>query len=94
VDTGDQSALARLRHAASTPMAVVLDTERWGRGTGSDSLETAGRRTAELLTAQGWRAVAAGPTDDPAAVWQRLGLSSRRRRAPAPAPTASEGVRL
>ncbi|WP_238993503.1 DUF58 domain-containing protein [Nocardioides caldifontis] len=84
LDTSDQPALGRLRHAASTPMAVVLDVERWSRGGDAD-----GARAAELLTAQGWRAVTAAPGDDPARVWQRLGLTTHRRRTA----TAAEGAR-
>jgi uncharacterized protein (DUF58 family) len=85
----DRAALGRMRHASSTPMAVVLDVARWGSaGTPatvpthatSNPLEPFGAAAAVAqMTATGWRAVEAGPADPLPTVWQQLGLMGRSR---------------
>jgi uncharacterized protein (DUF58 family) len=72
IEERDTPALVRLRHSASSAMAVVLDVSGWGRGAASDSLATA-QHTA-WLGAHGWRAVSAGPDDPLPATWQELGM--------------------
>jgi uncharacterized protein (DUF58 family) len=91
----DRGILNRMRHGAGTALAVVLDVERWlpdDPGTSS----AAGPPTAALLTAQGWRAVAAGPQEPLSTVWQRLGITGHGRRGggvPTPAPLMDRAVR-
>jgi uncharacterized protein (DUF58 family) len=75
IEERDTTALVRMRHSASSAMAVVLDVPAWGRGTAVDSLGTA-QHTA-WLGAHGWRAVSAGPDDPLPAMWQELGLAGR-----------------
>jgi hypothetical protein len=73
----DGSSLSRMRHAASTPLAVALDVDQWARSTRPDlGVST----TLNLLTGVGWRAVAAGPSVPLAGVWQQLALLSTRGR--------------
>jgi len=73
----DRQALSRMRHAASTPLAIALDTEQWQRSSGTVPDEPA---ALGLLTATGWRAVTTGPQEPLAGVWQQLGLLSRGGR--------------
>jgi uncharacterized protein (DUF58 family) len=84
----DRAALSRMRHAASTPLAIALDVEQWQRSSGPVPQEPA---ALGLLTATGWRAVATGPQEPLAGVWQQLGLLSRRGRSgvSSPAPPAA-----
>ena len=76
-DLGDHDtpSLRRMRHHAVNAMAVVLDVAAWDRGGAPDPLATA-QQTA-WLGANGWRAVAAGPQDPLAGVWQDLGTAGR-----------------
>ncbi|HYO41099.1 MAG TPA: DUF58 domain-containing protein [Nocardioidaceae bacterium] len=75
IEERDTSALVRMRHSASSAMAVVLDVPAWGRGSAVDSLATA-QHTA-WLGAHGWRAVSAGPDDPVPTTWQELGVAGR-----------------
>jgi hypothetical protein len=65
-----------MKHGTATPLAVVLDVARWGREPTADTGEPA---LAARLAAQGWRAVGAGPTDQVSRLWERLGVTGRRR---------------
>ncbi len=71
----DRAVLARMRHAASTPLAIALDVDRWVGG----APETGPTPAVRLLTAHGWRAVAAGPTEPLASVWKQLALTGGRQ---------------
>ena len=75
----DKPALSRMRHSATTAMAVSLDV-------GHDADSGAG-----WLKAHGWKAVSAGLHDPLPTVWETLGRSARGtgRRDPA----VREGVR-
>jgi uncharacterized protein (DUF58 family) len=75
IEERDTAALVRMRHSASSAMAVVLDVPAWGSGSARDSLATAAHTA--WLGAHGWRAVAAGPEDPLPAVWQELGVAGR-----------------
>lgn len=81
VTTADRPVLSRMQHAARSPMAVVLDVDAWAGGSrpARDETDERGTPGTRLLTAQGWRAVAAGPVDPIPTVWQELGLAGRRR---------------
>jgi uncharacterized protein (DUF58 family) len=76
-DLGDQDipSLNRMRHHASSAMAIVLDVPAWDRHVSPESATTA-ERTA-WLGANGWRAVAAGPQAPLASIWQELGTAGR-----------------
>ncbi|MGA8209750.1 MAG: DUF58 domain-containing protein [Nocardioidaceae bacterium] len=76
LDEQDTAPLSRMRHAASTAMAVVLDVSAWGHETTPGETARTARHTA-WLGANGWRAVSAGPADPLAAVWQELGVARR-----------------
>lgn len=69
----DRALLTRMRHAASTPLALSLDVDRWVRPASAEG-ETATR----LLTAWGWRAASVGPGQRHRSAWQELGLLGRR----------------
>jgi uncharacterized protein (DUF58 family) len=88
VSDHDRPVLTRMRHSASSAMAVVLDVPAWARGSSPGALSTA-QHTA-WLGSNGWRAVSAGPKDPLPAVWQELGVAGRSAsgHAAAPAPTA------
>ena len=75
LDERDSPALSRMRHSASGALAVVLDVPAWSRTSAPATLPTA-RRIA-WLGVNGWRAVAAGPQDPLASVWQELGTAGR-----------------
>ena len=88
VDERDSAALSRMRHSASGAMAVVLDVAAWSRE-GTVGVGAAAARATAWLTGNGWRAVAAGPQDPLASVWQELGATHRTvstRPGPAPVP--------
>ena len=76
-DLGDHDipSLNRMRHHASSAMAIVLDVPAWDRHVSPESATTA-ERTA-WLGANGWRAVAAGPQAPLASIWQELGTAGR-----------------
>jgi len=82
----DKPVLTRMRHSASSAMAIALDVPAWARGSSAGSLATS-QQTA-WLAANGWRAVAAGPQDPLPAVWQDLGVASRSTTSRVAAPTA------
>jgi len=68
----DRASLSRMRHSAATAMAVSLEVTAWTRNERPPATDNDG-----WLSAHGWRAVSAGPTDAIPAVWQDLALSSR-----------------
>jgi len=73
VGTHDEPVLSRMRHSASSALAVDLDVAAWTRGgaaSGDDGVST--------LVSYGWRAVSATPADSVATLWQELGVSGRR----------------
>jgi hypothetical protein len=73
----DQPVLRRMHHGSSTTMAVALDVRSWG---GRQVDPGRALSSVTLLTALGWRAVAAGHDDPIDEAWQRLGLVARRGR--------------
>jgi len=75
VDDRDAPTLSRMRHSAAGAVAVVLDVPAWAR-TSAPASQPTSRRTA-WLGVNGWRAVAAGPEDPLASVWQELGTAGR-----------------
>jgi len=70
----DRAVLSRMRHAASSPLAIALDVDRWSGGAARQG-PTPGVR---LLNAHGWRAVSAGPGDQLPTVWKQLALTGGR----------------
>jgi uncharacterized protein (DUF58 family) len=82
----DKPVLTRMRHSASSAMAVALDVPAWVRGSSPGSLSS--MQQVGWLAANGWRAVAAGPQDPLPAVWQELGVASRSTSSRVAAPTA------
>ena len=82
VRPADRPALSRMRHAASSPLAIALDVDTWSAG-GAGLAVTAPTRAVRLLTTHGWRAVAAGPRDPLPTVWKQLALTGVRRSGPA-----------
>ena len=76
-DLGDHDipSLKRMRHHASSAMAIVLDVPAWDRHVRPEEA-TSAERTA-WLGANGWRAVTAGPQVPLASVWQELGSTGR-----------------
>jgi hypothetical protein len=84
----DRAVLARMRHAASSPFAIALDVDRWVGGTPDPGPTPAVR----LLTAHGWRAVAAGPADPLASVWKQLALTGGRQAGAAAAGAGWRGT--
>jgi hypothetical protein len=68
----DKASLSRMRHSAATAMALSLDVTAWTRNERPPATHND-----TWLSAHGWRAVSAGPTDAIPAVWQDLALSSR-----------------
>jgi uncharacterized protein (DUF58 family) len=88
VSEHDKSVLIRMRHSASSAMAVALDVPAWARGSSPGPTGTA--QNAAWLGAHGWRSVSAGPQDALPAVWQELGTARRSSNGPGreTAPTA------
>ncbi len=78
----DRGVLARMRHSSGSALAIAVDVAQWSREPGGP-VAPDGPPTAQpevgLLTAQGWRAVGAGPADPLPRVWQQLGLVGGRR---------------
>jgi hypothetical protein len=64
----DRAAFSRMRHSGSAALAVALDVAAWSRGSAP------GPDPVAWLASHGWRAVAAGPRDPVASVWQDLGV--------------------
>ena len=75
VSEHDKTVLTRMRHSASSAMAVTLDVPAWARGSSPGAMSTA-QHTA-WLGAHGWRSISAGPQDSLPAIWQELGTSGR-----------------
>ena len=71
----DKPAFSRMRHSAASTMAVALEVPAWARNSAAPS-SLAGSSTL-WLQAHGWKAVAAGPADPIATVWQELGSAGR-----------------
>jgi hypothetical protein len=82
----DKPVLTRMRHSASSTMAVALDVPAWARGSSPGALSTV--QQTGWLAANGWRAVSAGPQDPLPAVWQELGVASRTTSGRVSAPSA------
>ena len=73
----DRPTLTRVKHSASSAMALQLDVPAWVRP------DLAGAEdVTDWLGAQGWRAHAMGPQDRLASVWQELGVSDHRMDSP------------
>ena len=78
----DRAALGRMRHAASSPLAIALDVDRWAGAAAGGGTTPAVR----LLAGNGWRAVSAAPSDPLPTVWKQLALTGGRQAA---APTSA-----
>ncbi|WP_082563519.1 MULTISPECIES: DUF58 domain-containing protein [unclassified Nocardioides] len=72
LDDHDQAVLRRMRLHGSSPMAIALDVDAWGRAPRS-TVGKSTAATADWLNALGWRAVSCGPTDRLPTLWQELG---------------------
>ena len=87
VDQRDVPVLRRMHAHSGSALAVAIDVNAWL------SPDAAGRDASAVLSQQGWRAVAMGPTDRLEAVWQELGRrhtsSSRSRGVASPPPQFS-----
>jgi hypothetical protein len=81
----DRPAFGRMRHSGSAALAVALDVSAWARGT------AAGPDPVSWLATHGWRAVAAGPRDPIASVWQELGVVGGARSTARDGRTAEVG---
>jgi uncharacterized protein (DUF58 family) len=82
LEDADHPALVRMRHGASSALAVVLDVDAW------DATASGPRPPAPStawLAARGWRVAVAGPADPLPRVWQALGVVGRARPASRPA---------
>ena len=88
VGPADRAVLGRMRHAASSPLAIALDVDRWA-GAPAGSGPTPAVR---LLNAHGWRAVSAGPADPLPTVWKQLALTGVRQAAGAPRGSTWQGT--
>jgi uncharacterized protein (DUF58 family) len=82
VGAADRAMLSRMRHAASSPLAIALDVDNWARGGEGSALGPAPTRAVRLLGTHGWRAVAAGPRDPLPTVWKQLALTGVRSTGP------------
>ncbi|MGZ4429291.1 MAG: DUF58 domain-containing protein [Nocardioidaceae bacterium] len=71
----DQPTMVRMRHSATSALALALDVGAWARGTATDR----DTRTATWLKTNGWKAATAGPRDPVPALWQELGLATRAK---------------
>jgi uncharacterized protein (DUF58 family) len=71
----DHAVVSRLRHQSPNAIALVLDVDQWSRATRRAEGELPGLRT---LTAGGWRAVSAGPSDPLPSKWREVGVAVRR----------------
>lgn len=67
IEDADGPLLRRMRHHASTTMALSLDVAAWAPGSAPTGDGVA------ALTLQGWRAVPLGPSDRLDTAWQELG---------------------
>jgi uncharacterized protein (DUF58 family) len=81
MDDHDTSSLTRMRHSASSAMALVLDVPAWGHegpapSAGGEPAEPTAHQAA-WLAACGWTTTVAGPADPLGAVWQDLGSARR-----------------
>lgn len=78
----DGQALARMQHAARTPLALALDVHHWvgGGGLGAAAVGSVAEQSPSvaLLLSKGWRAVQVGPQDSVRSAWQQLGHTGRR----------------
>jgi uncharacterized protein (DUF58 family) len=74
----DRPALNRIRHSASSSLALVVDVGAW---TGASSPPEG----LAWLTSSGWRAAPVGPRDPIGSAWQELGTARRGGRGTGPA---------
>lgn len=89
----DKPAFSRMRHSAASTMAVALDVPAWVRGS-SNPVEGQGGSSALWLQSYGWKAVAAGPEEPIATVWQELGMASRGQATIVPRVSPTTGMAL
>jgi hypothetical protein len=73
----DIPALRRIRHDASSALAIVLDVEQWAARAPVPGLPA----PAAVVSGLGWRAVPVGPRDRLDRAWQDLGRASERAAA-------------
>jgi uncharacterized protein (DUF58 family) len=87
----DKPTLTRMRHSATSGLALCLDVGAWTRG----SKAARDTRPATWLKAHGWKAATAGKRDPIPSLWQELGVASRtndtRKTAP-PGRSTSQAV--
>jgi uncharacterized protein (DUF58 family) len=84
VDAADVQELARLRHGATSCVAVLLDVAGWGAGGRGRRFDAGYDDAARLLSSAGWRVVP-GRLDQPlAASWPQAGAGTPRPLPPQP----------
>ncbi len=77
VNEHDRSTLVRMRHSASSALALCLDVGAWAQ----PGTAVRDAHVASGLKAHGWTAATAGPRDPVPSLWQELGTASRGRDA-------------
>jgi uncharacterized protein (DUF58 family) len=82
VEAADLPLLRRMRHQASSALAIVLDVDEWVSGTAGG-----GGESASVLAQQGWRTVSLGARERLDTVWQGLGRSGKQTTAVGGLPT-------
>jgi uncharacterized protein (DUF58 family) len=87
----DAEALARLRHGASSCVAVLVDTETWAPTgpRGREAAEAAYEACAGLLAAAGWRVLRIGHGDSLATAWPLAGVGAARTASRTTSPGAT-----
>jgi hypothetical protein len=75
MDDHDTGALARMRHSATSAMALVVDAPAWGHASSGRAVGVSPTTALQAgwLGAHGWRTAVAGPDDALGAVWTELG---------------------
>lgn len=101
VDAADAQELARLRHGATSCVAVLLDVAGWSSARESSAGSSAARRdrrpgvgsadAARLLASAGWRVLAVEPGQSLAALWLQAGVGTGYESPAACAPAQPTG---
>jgi uncharacterized protein (DUF58 family) len=89
----DKPAFSRMRHSASSAMAIALDVNGWARRADDPSGSPgSGNPNVAWLQAHGWKAASMGPRQSLATVWQDLGVASGTKTTAGPRrPSRSAG---
>ena len=88
VSEHDKPALSRMRHSATSAMALALDVHGWTTAAGTPDQTTAG-----WLKSHGWKAATAGPRDPVPTLWQELGTATRSKDSRIPRNLSNVGQR-